>query len=171
MLGIVLEYLKLSNLCLIIGKTFGLLRLYVIVKWVISSFFTAFGSLKISRGISLAVNMLASISDLEYLYPNNVFFHLFKAFFFYMFIFNSGTYSSCKRERYFCWTMPWVVQSKRDMYFWVYWFVGKHPSRFLSLVWLFSIVNWILLLIWFNIESKWSGFIKLTFSIIWQSSK
>ena len=40
-----------------------------------------------------------------------------------------------------------------------------------SLVWLFSIVNWILLLIWFNIENKWFSFIKLTFSNIWQLPK
>ena len=46
----------------------------------------------------------------------------------------------------------------------------KYPSRFLYQFHL-SLVNWILLLIWFNIESKWSGFIKLTFSNIWQSSK
>ena len=66
MLGIVLEYRKLSQLCFIIGKMFGLLGLYVMVKGIISSFLAVFGCLKISRGISLALNMLASVSDLGY---------------------------------------------------------------------------------------------------------
>ena len=43
---------------------FGLLGLYVIVKGIISSFLAVFGCRKISRGISVALNMLASISDL-----------------------------------------------------------------------------------------------------------
>ena len=44
------------------------------MKGIISSFFAAFGCLKISRGISLALNMLASISDLGYFCSSNVFF-------------------------------------------------------------------------------------------------
>ena len=80
MLDIVLEYWKLSKLCFIIGKTFGLLGLYVIVKGIISSFFAVFGYVTISRGISLALNMLASISDLEYFCSINVFFSFLKRF-------------------------------------------------------------------------------------------
>ena len=40
-----------------------------------------------------------------------------------------------------------------------------------SLIWLSSIVNWALLLIWFNIKSKCPRYIKLTFSNIWGLSK
>ena len=60
------------------GKIFGLLGLYVVVKGLISSFLINFGCLEISRGISLATNMLAFISNLEYFYSVNVFpvFHL-----------------------------------------------------------------------------------------------
>ena len=81
MWDIVLEYWKLSKLCFIIGKTFGLLGLYVKVKGIISSFLAVFGCLKISRGISLALNMLASISDLGYFCSSNVFFSSLKHFF------------------------------------------------------------------------------------------
>ena len=61
---IVLEYVKLSKLWFIKGKTFGLLALPVILKGIVSSFFAAFGCLRISRGIYLALNMLVSINDL-----------------------------------------------------------------------------------------------------------
>ena len=44
------------------------------MKGIISSFFAAFGCLKISRGISLALNMLASISDLGCFCSGNFFF-------------------------------------------------------------------------------------------------
>ena len=74
MLGIVLEYWKLSKLCCVIGKTFGLLGLYVILKVIISSLLIFFGCLKTSRGIFLALNMLASISDLGYFCSRNVVF-------------------------------------------------------------------------------------------------
>ena len=40
-----------------------------------------------------------------------------------------------------------------------------------SLVWIYVIVNWILLLAWFGIESKWSDFTKLTFCDFWHMSK
>ena len=53
---------------------FGLLGLYVIVKRIISSLLVVFGCLKTSRGISLALNMPASISDLGYFCSSNVFF-------------------------------------------------------------------------------------------------
>ena len=59
-----------------------------------------FGWLKISRGISLALNMLASISDLGYFCSSNVFFSSLKHF--YIFISSNGTYSSCKGEQYIC---------------------------------------------------------------------
>ena len=102
MLDIVLEYWKLLKLYFIIGKTFRLLVLYVIVKGIISSFFVAFGCLKISRGIFVAFKMLVSISDLlaGYFVLLQCFFQFFKAFSFYIFIFNNGTYSSCKTEQY-----------------------------------------------------------------------
>ena len=63
MLDIVLEYLKLSKVCFIIGETFGSLGLYVIVKGIISSFIEGFGYRKISSGISLALIWLSSISN------------------------------------------------------------------------------------------------------------
>ena len=69
-----------SKLCFIIGKTFGLLRLYVKVKRIISSFLAIFGCLKISRGISLALNMVASISDLGYFCSSNVLFSSLECF-------------------------------------------------------------------------------------------
>ena len=95
-LDIVLEYWKLSELCFVIGKTFGL---YVTVKWIISHFWQFLVPLKFR--ISLTLNMPASISDLWYFCSSNVFFFsFFKAFFFYIFIFNNGTYSSCKRKWY-----------------------------------------------------------------------
>ena len=56
----------------IIRKTFGLLGLYVIVKGIISSLLVVFGCIKTSRGISLALNFLASISDLNYFCSSNV---------------------------------------------------------------------------------------------------
>ena len=55
------------------NKTFGLLGLYVIVKGIISSFLAVFGCLRISRGSSLALNMLASISNLGCFCSRNVF--------------------------------------------------------------------------------------------------
>ena len=73
MLHIVLEYWKLPKLCFIIRKTFGLLGLYVIVKGIISSFFAVFSCLKISGDISLALNMLASLSESGYFCSSNVF--------------------------------------------------------------------------------------------------
>ena len=79
-LDIVLEYRTLSKVCIIIGKTFGLLGLYV-MKGIISSFLAVFGYLKISRGISLALSMLAFISDLGYFCSSNVFFSSLKHFF------------------------------------------------------------------------------------------
>ena len=96
MLDIVLEYWKLSKLYFIIGKLFGLLGLDVKVKGIISSFLVVFGYLKVSRGISLALNMLASISNFRHFCSSNVLFSVFL----YMFILNSSTYSSCHRERY-----------------------------------------------------------------------
>ena len=57
---------------------------------------------KNSKGISLPPNLLSSFSDLGYFCSSNVFFQLFKAFFFYIFIFNNDTHSSCKREGYIC---------------------------------------------------------------------
>ena len=74
MVDIVLQHWKLSKLCFIIGKTFILLGLYVIVKGIISSVLAVFGCLESSRGVSLALNMLASISDLGYFCSSNVFF-------------------------------------------------------------------------------------------------
>ena len=65
MLEIFLEYWKLSKLCFIIEKTLGLLRLYVKVKRIISSFLVVFCYLKSSRGISLALKMLAPITRLR----------------------------------------------------------------------------------------------------------
>ena len=76
----VLEYWKLSKLCFIIEKTFGLLVLYVKVKGIISSFLAVFGCLKISRGISLALNMLASITDLGYFCSSNALLSSLKRF-------------------------------------------------------------------------------------------
>ena len=52
---------------------FGLFGLYVVVKGIISSFSVVFGCLKISRGISLAFNMPASINKLGYFCSSNVF--------------------------------------------------------------------------------------------------
>ena len=71
MLEIVLEYEKLSKLCFIIRKTFGLLGSYVIVKGVIFSLLLVFGFLKTSRVISLALNILAFISALGYFCSSN----------------------------------------------------------------------------------------------------
>ena len=78
-LDIVLEYWKLSKPCFIIGRTFGLLELYV-MKGKISSFLAAFVCLKISRGISLALNMLASIRNFGYFCSSNVIFSSLKRF-------------------------------------------------------------------------------------------
>ena len=99
-LDIVLENRTLSKLCIITGKTFGLLGLYV-MKGIISTFLAVFCYLKISGGISLALNMLACISDLGYFCSSNGFFSSLKHFF-HIFIFCNGTYSSCKREWYIC---------------------------------------------------------------------
>ena len=71
MLEIVLEYEKLSKLCFIIRKTFGLLGSYVVVKGVIFSLLLVFGFLKTSRVISLALNILAFISALGYFCSSN----------------------------------------------------------------------------------------------------
>ena len=73
MLDLVLEYWKLSTLCFITGKTFGLLGLYVIMKRILSSFLADFSCFKSSRGISLALNTLTSISDLGYFCSSKVF--------------------------------------------------------------------------------------------------
>ena len=67
---------------------FGLLGLYVVVKGTISSFSVVFGCLKISRGISLAFNKLASVTNLGYFCSSNVFFQFFKEFFFHTDILN-----------------------------------------------------------------------------------
>ena len=65
-----------------------------------SSFLAVFGCLKTSRVIFLAFNMLASPSDLRYFCISNVFFfQFFIAFFFDIFILDSGIYSFCKREK------------------------------------------------------------------------
>ena len=64
--------------------------------------FEDFGCLKISRGISLALNVLASISDLGYFCSNVFFFQFIKAVLFYILIFDNSTYCSCKREQYIC---------------------------------------------------------------------
>ena len=80
MLDNVLEHWKLSKLYFIIEKTFGLLELYVIVKGITSSFLAVFGCLKISRGISLALNKLVCISDLGYFCSSNAFFNSLKHF-------------------------------------------------------------------------------------------
>ena len=50
------------------------------MKGIMSSLMAVFGWLKISRGISLALNMLASISDLGYFCSSNVFFSSLKRF-------------------------------------------------------------------------------------------
>ena len=63
--------------------------------------FEDFGCLKISRGISLALNVLTSISDLGY-FCSVFFFQFIKALLFYILIFDNSTYSSCKREQYIC---------------------------------------------------------------------
>ena len=78
MLDIVLKYSKLSKLCFTIGKTFGLLELYVIVKIIISSLLVVFGCLRILTGISLALNVLASISNFGYFCSSNFFFSSLK---------------------------------------------------------------------------------------------
>ena len=65
---------------LYVGKMFGFLGLYVVAKEIISSFSVVFGCLKISWGISLAFNILASINNLEYLYSSNGFFSSLKHF-------------------------------------------------------------------------------------------
>ena len=44
------------------------------MKGIISSVLAVFGCLESSRGVSLALNMLASISDLGYFCSSNVFF-------------------------------------------------------------------------------------------------
>ena len=80
MLDIVLEYWKLSKFCVIIGKIFGLLGLYVVMKRIISSFLAVFGCLKILRGISLAHNMLTSVSNFGYFCSSNVLFSSLKHF-------------------------------------------------------------------------------------------
>ena len=65
MLGIALVYSKLLKFCFIIGKVFGFLGLYVVVKGIIC-FLVAFGCLEVSKSVSLAFNILASINDLRY---------------------------------------------------------------------------------------------------------
>ena len=56
-----------------------------------------FGWLKISRGISLALNMLASISDLGYFCSSNVFFSYLK-FFSFRFLFSVMVHIHLARE-------------------------------------------------------------------------
>ena len=85
MLDIVLEYWKLLKLCLIIGKVFRLLGLYVVAKGIIYSFSVVPGCRKISRGISLAFNVITSINDFEDFCSSNFFFQ------FLIFILNNGT--------------------------------------------------------------------------------
>ena len=60
---------------------------YIIVKRIISSFLVLFRCLETVEGISLALNILASIRDLEYFCSSNVFFQFFKRFFFLHFNF------------------------------------------------------------------------------------
>ena len=99
MLDIVLECWKLLKLCFIIGKIFGLLGFYVVAKGVISSFSVVFGCLEISRGISLAFNMLASVNDLGYICSSNVFFSYLKRFS-CTFSFSTIVHILLARERY-----------------------------------------------------------------------
>ena len=54
---------------------------YIIVKRIISSFLVLFRCLETVKGISLALNILASIRDLEYFCSSNVFFSFLKGFF------------------------------------------------------------------------------------------
>ena len=65
--------------------------------------FLIFGSFlvvfKISRGISLALNMLTSISDFALAM---LFFQFLEELFIYIFSFNNRTYSSFQREWYIC---------------------------------------------------------------------
>ena len=73
---------------------------YVKVKGIISSFLAVFGCLKISRGISLALNMPAFISDLGYFCSSNVLFSSLKRFSF-TFSFSTMAHTLfCKKERY-----------------------------------------------------------------------
>ena len=65
--------LKVTKALLYYKKNLGLLGLYVIVKGIISSFFAVFSCLKISGDISLALNMLASLSESGYFCSSNVF--------------------------------------------------------------------------------------------------
>ena len=82
---------------------FGLFGLDVIVKGIISLFLIVFVALKTSRGISLAFNMLAFISNLGFAFVLVMFFFpILKALFFYISILNNGIYSSSKRERCSC---------------------------------------------------------------------
>ena len=59
---------------------FGLLGLYVLIKGIISPCFVVFCCLKTLRGISLGLNILGSISDLEYFCSSNAFFSSLKRF-------------------------------------------------------------------------------------------
>ena len=65
--------------------------------------FLIFGSFlvvfKISRGISLALNMLTSISDFALAM---LFFQFLEELFVYIFSFNNRTYSSFHKEWYIC---------------------------------------------------------------------
>ena len=78
---------------------FGLLGLYVIMKGIISSLLVVFGCLKTSRGIYLALNLLASINNIGYFCSGGAFFCYLKRFFFYISILNNNAYSPCKREQ------------------------------------------------------------------------
>ena len=98
MLNIVLEYWKLSKLCCVIGKTFGLLGLYVILKVIISSLLVFFGCLKTSRCIFLALNMLAFISDLWYFCSRNVVFFSSLTRFYFTFSFSEMVHILLARE-------------------------------------------------------------------------
>ena len=67
------------------------------MKRMISSFLEVFGFLKISRDTSLALNMLASISDLGYFCSSNVFFSYLK-FFSFRFLFSVMVHIHLGRE-------------------------------------------------------------------------
>ena len=69
------------------------------MKGIISSLLVVFGYLKTSRGIYLALSMLASISNIGYFSSGSVFFCYLKRFFFYISILNNDAYSPCKREQ------------------------------------------------------------------------
>ena len=162
------------------GKKFGLLGSYVVVKGIISSFLVVFGYLETSKGISWGFNMLASISEMGYFYSSNVFFSSSLKCFCFTFsspavvqtrlvrenvVFIKQCHGWFSHHQTYCFDLLEIsMQISVPLLFII---ISKNGS----LVWLFSIVDWIFLLIWCNIESKWSGFIKLTVGDIWVSFK